>query len=72
MTDTNAQITQLQQQQALFTAALAALLQGNTTEGAQSTLAYLYALDPTLEGTLELDPPVSQSQLEASELPPKA
>lgn len=66
MTDTIAQITQLQQQQALTVQALAALLQGRSV-GADSTEAFLYAIDPGLQGTLTLDPPVAQSELE----PPK-
>lgn len=63
-----AQITQLQQQQALFTQIIAAQLQGLWT-GADSAEAYLYALDPTLQGTLSLDTPVTQS--EAEEIIPK-
>lgn len=62
MTDTDAQITQLQQQQALTVQALAALLQGRSV-GADSLEAFLYAIDPALQGTLALDPPVSESQL---------
>lgn len=63
---TDSQITQLQQQQALTVQALAALLQGRAV-GADSTEAFLYAIDPGLQGTLTLDPPVSESQL--AELP---
>lgn len=63
---TEAQITQLQQQQALTVQALAALLQGRSV-GADSVEAFLYAIDPGLQGTLTLDPPVSQSEL--AELP---
>ena len=63
MTDTDAQITQLQQQQALTVQALAALLQGRAV-GADSLEAFLYAIDPALQGTLALDPPVAESQLE--------
>jgi hypothetical protein len=68
--ETENQITQLQQQQALLTQALVALLEGRST-GADSTEAFLYAIDPTLQGTLELNPPVSTSQLEevTEELP---
>jgi len=69
MTDTQsiqAQITQLQQQQALTVQGLAALLQGSSV-GANSLEAFLYAIDPSLQGTLALDPPVAQSELE--ELP---
>lgn len=67
MTETSPEITQLQQQQSLFTAALAAMLEGRFT-GADSVEAYLYALDPSMEGKLTLDPPVSESELEE---PPK-
>lgn len=59
MSDTDAQITQLQQQQALFTAALQAALEGRWT-GAGSVEAYLYALDPGLQGTIAPSPPVYQ------------
>lgn len=67
--DTAAQIAQLQQQQALFTQIIAQQLQGKWT-GADSAEALLYALNPNLTGTLDLDPPVTQS--EAAEDPPKA
>jgi hypothetical protein len=63
VTDSQAQITQLQQQQALTVQALAALIQGRSV-GAASLEAYLYAIDPALQGTLTLDPPVSQSELD--------
>jgi hypothetical protein len=66
MSETENQIHQLQQQQALTIQALAALLQGRAV-GADSTEAFLYAIDPGLQGTLILDPPVAESQLE--ELP---
>lgn len=56
------QVVQLQQQQALFTQALVAALAGKWT-GAGSVEAYLYALDPNLQGTLEVDTPVVQSEL---------
>jgi len=59
--DTAAQISQLQQQQALFTQALAQMLNGNWT-GAGSVEALTYALDPTIQGTLQLDPPVTQTE----------
>lgn len=67
--DLNAQITQLQQQQALFTQIIAAQLQGRWV-GADSAEAFLYALDPNMQGTLELDPPVTQSEDEGEN--PKA
>jgi hypothetical protein len=63
MTDSQAQITQLQQQQALTVQALASLLQGRSV-GANSVEAFLYAIDPGLQGTLTLDPPVAQSELD--------
>jgi hypothetical protein len=58
------EITQLQQQQSLFTAALAAAVQGKWT-GEGSVEAYLYALDPGLQGTLSLDPPLTESDAES-------
>jgi len=65
MTDTfNAELNQLQQQQALFTQALAAMLQGKWTAGADTVEAYLYALDPQFQGTLDLDKPVVESEYE--------
>ena len=67
MTEQQDAIHQLQQQQALTVQALAALLQGRAV-GADSMEAFLYAIDPGLQGTLSLDPPVSESQLE-EELP---
>lgn len=66
MTEPNSQITQLQQQQALTVQALVALIEGRST-GANSLEAFLYAIDPALQGTLQLDPPVAESALE--ELP---
>ena len=57
---TTAQITQLQQQQALMVQALVAALEGRWV-GADSLEAFLYAINPTLQGTLELDPPVVSS-----------
>lgn len=56
------QITQLQQQQALFTQIIAAQLQGKWI-GESSAEAYLYAIDPTLQGTLTLDTPVLESEV---------
>jgi hypothetical protein len=60
--DEQAAITTLQQQQALFTQALVAALAGKWT-GEGSVEAYLYALDPQLVGTLDVDTPVVQSEL---------
>jgi hypothetical protein len=65
MTETDNAIHQLQQQQALTVQALAALIQGRSV-GADSMEAFLYAIDPGLQGTLTLDPPVAESQLEES------
>jgi len=61
MSDTDALIAQLQAQQALFTQSLVAMLNGNWT-GAGSVEALTYALDPNLQGTLNLNPPVTQSE----------
>lgn len=66
--DTTALITQLQQQQALFTQALRAQLEGRWT-GEASVEAYLYALDPGFQGGLTFDTPVTHS--EAAQEPPK-
>jgi len=56
-----AQITQLQQQQSIFTRIIAQQLQGIWT-GADSAEAWLYALDPNIQGTLSLDVPVTESE----------
>jgi hypothetical protein len=61
--NTAAEINQLQVQQALFTQALVAMLNGKWT-GADSVEALTYALNPNLTGTLQLDPPVTQSEFE--------
>ena len=66
--DQAAQITTLQQQQALFTQALKAAVEGHWT-GAGSVEAFLYALDPGMQGALTPDPPVTESEYEQ---PPKA
>ncbi len=55
--DLSGRLTTLENQQGLITAALAAALEGRWT-GADSVEAFLYALNPTLQGTLELNPPV--------------
>ena len=57
---TTAQIAQLQAQQSLMTQALIAALEGRWV-GADSVEANLYAINPTLQGTLQLDPPVVSS-----------
>lgn len=59
--ETSAQITQLQQQQALTVQALVAALAGKW-QGEGSVEAYLYAIDPGLQGQLAADPPVIQSE----------
>ena len=66
--DQTTQITTLQQQQALFTQALKAAVEGRWT-GAGSVEAFLYALDPAMQGTLSPDPPIVESEYEQ---PPKA
>jgi hypothetical protein len=63
MAEVDDAIHQLQQQQALTVQALAALIQGRSV-GADSMEAFLYAIDPGLQGTLALDPPVAESQIE--------
>jgi hypothetical protein len=75
MTDTSlysddqaAQITQLQQQQGLFTQALKAAVEGRWV-GAGSVEAFLYALDPNLQGTVTPDPPVTDSEYEEPDDP---
>ena len=60
MTDETAQITQLQQQQSLFTQALKAMLEGRWV-GENSVEAYLYALDPSMVDTIDYDIPVTES-----------
>ena len=62
-----AQIAQLQQQQAMFTQMMACALQGKWTAGADTVEGLLYALDPNMTGTLSLDPPLTES--DAGELP---
>jgi hypothetical protein len=66
MTQPTPEITQLQQQQALFTQIIKAQLEGRWV-GADSAEALLYALDPNMTGTLSLDKPVTES--EAAEAP---
>lgn len=64
MTDeTSVLIAQLQQQQALFTQIVVAQLEGRWS-GAESAEALLYALNPNLTGTLTLDIPVTESDVE--------
>lgn len=67
--DQGAQINVLQQQQALFTQALKAAVEGHWV-GAGSVEAFLYALDPAMQGTLTPDPPVTDSEYDADN--PKA
>jgi hypothetical protein len=61
--DTTAQITQLQEQQSLFTQALKEMLQGNWSGGAATVEGLLYALDPNMTGTLSLNTPVTHSEV---------
>ena len=61
------ELAQLQQQQALFTQALRAMLEGKWAAGPDTVEAFLYALDPNMTGQLDLDVPVTSSELE--ELP---
>jgi uncharacterized protein HemX len=57
------EINQLQQQQALFTQALRAMLEGKWDGGADTVEAFLYALDPNMQGQVALDVPVTTSEL---------
>lgn len=70
MSEVDAQIAQLQAQQALFTQALVKMLEG-VWSGADSVEALTYALNPNLTGTISLDIPVTQAQYAEGE-PPKA
>jgi len=60
MTEESAEINQLQTQQMLFTQALKAMLEGRWV-GENSVEAYLYALDPSMIDTLDLDIPITES-----------
>ena len=61
MSETVAEITQLQQQQALFTQALLAMLEGRWV-GENSVEAIYFALNPNAIGTdLDYDIPVLES-----------
>ncbi|HEY1249252.1 MAG TPA: hypothetical protein VGE97_09710 [Nitrososphaera sp.] len=62
MTQSSPELTQLQQQQSLFTQALKAMLEGKWSAGPDTVEAYLYALDPNMTGTLTLDTPVTESE----------
>ena len=66
MTEQNAEINQLQTQQMLFTQALKAMLEGRWV-GENSVEAYLYALDPNMVDTLDLDIPITESSEEETE-----
>lgn len=57
------QITQLQQQQAIFTQALRAAVEGKWI-GEASVEAFLYSLDPTMMGSITSDPPITQSDVD--------
>jgi len=58
------QINQLQTQQAIFTQALKAAVEGRWT-GEASVEAYLYALDPNMLGTITPDVPITESDVES-------
>lgn len=62
--DVQAQITQLQNQQSLFTQALKAAVEGRWV-GADSVEAYLFALYPPFTDSTTPDPPVTQSEYDA-------
>lgn len=66
--DQAAQINTLQTQQGLFTQALKAALEGHWV-GAGSVEAFLYALDPNMQGTITPDPPVLDSEYEEPDNP---
>ena len=68
--DQSAQITQLQQQQAIMTQAIKNMLEGKWSGGADTVEGLLYALDPGMTGTVTLDTPVTHSEDEGE--PPKA
>ena len=69
--DQTARIVQLQQQQGLFTQALKAAVEGHWV-GAGSVEAFLYALDPNLQGSVTPDPPVTDSEYAEDADDPKA
>jgi hypothetical protein len=54
----NARLTTLETQQGLITQALVAALEGHWTGAPPSLEAFLYALNPTLQGQVTSDPPV--------------
>jgi hypothetical protein len=56
-----ARINTLEAQQALLTQALVAALQGQWVGAPPSVEAFLYAVNPNLQGTLDLDPPIVAS-----------
>jgi len=60
MIEESAEITQLQNQQSLFTQALKAMLEGRWV-GENSVEAFLYALDPNMIDTLDYDIPITES-----------
>jgi hypothetical protein len=57
--EVNARLAQLENQQALLTQALAAALEGRWT-GAGSVEAFLFAIDPNLQGQVKTNPPTYQ------------
>lgn len=62
MDDVQAQITQLQNQQSLFTQALKAAVEGRWVGSADSVEGYLFALYPPFTDSTTPDPPVTQSE----------
>jgi hypothetical protein len=60
---TQEEITTLQTQQSLFTQALAAMLEGKW-QGEGSVEAFLYALNPTFQGALDFNLPVTESDFD--------
>jgi hypothetical protein len=52
----SARLTQLENQQALLTQALAAALEGKWT-GPGSVEGYLYAISPSMQGNVQANPP---------------
>jgi len=65
MTETDPRIAQLQQQQAIFTQIIKAQLEGRWANGADTAEGLLYALDPNMSGTLQLDLPITESEAES-------
>ena len=56
--ETNARLTTLEQQQSLLTQCLVAALEGHWIGAPPSVEAFLFAINPTLQGQITPDPPV--------------